>query len=978
MASTPRDRSSTSAVLAPRGEPAGSADYDVAGVAAALDRELRGAVRTDPLGRALYAADASNYRVVPDVVVVPEDEADLRAALQVARQHGAPVAVRGGGTSMAGNSLGGVVVDVSRHLTAIRDLDPDRGRAVVQPGVVLGTLLAAAKPHGLTFGADPSSASRATLGGMIANNACGAHSVAWGTTADNVRALRVVTGEGEVLDLHRPGAVSPGAREQALADRMARLGQEHRLLVERRFGTFSRQISGYALQHLLTEPAPDLVRLLCGSEGTLATTLEATVDLVRLPAASSLLVLGFPDSGSAADSVPAILPHGPLTIESINATLVDRLPDQVRAAAVTAGLPPGQMWLLVELGADTQQQTAALGERVAEAVRDTVPGATAAVVSDPAAQAVLWRCRRDGTGLATRRADGGEAWGGWEDAAVPPQRLGDYLRSLDDLMARFGYTGSSYGHFGEGCMHIRMDFDLLSDAGVRDYRSFVEQATDLVVSLGGSVSGEHGDGRARSELAARMYGTDAMEVFGAVKRAWDPAGLLNPGVIVDPAPLDADLRHRGNARHTSPSTVFAYSTDGGDFASAQRRCIGVGKCRQHSGGVMCPSFQATGEEVHSTRGRAHLLFEMLEGDVITDGWRSTEVREALDLCLSCKGCLSDCPTNVDIATYKAEFTHHHYRGRPWARPRSHFSMGWLPALARVAGRAPGIVNAVTGSRAAGLLKRAGGIAAEREIPRFATERFSAWFARTPRGGTGERGPVLLWPDTFTEFLAPEVGRAAVAVLEDAGFAVHLPTGPVCCGLTWVSTGQLGVARAVLGRSLATLANPLRAGAPIVMLEPSCAAMLRHDGPELLPEDPLAAAAGEYAVTLAEVLARHAPDWRPPQVGGDALVQVHCHQHAVLGFGADAALLKAAGVVAEVPDSGCCGLAGNFGFEAGHEQVSRAVGERVILPAVRAAGPDTAVVADGFSCRTQIDEHTPRRPLHLAELLARGLPTGEPQ
>jgi Fe-S oxidoreductase len=532
-------------------------------------------------------------------------------------------------------------------------------------------------------------------------------------------------------------------------------------------------------------------------------------------------------------------------------------------------------------------------------------------------------------------------------------------------------------------MHMRMDFDLLSEAGVVRYRSFVEQAADLVVRLGGSVSGEHGDGRARSELLYRMYGADVVRVFDEIKRVWDPAGVLNPHVIADPAPLDVDIRHRGAAKDRELLTVFSYPQDADSFAQAQRRCVGVGKCRQASGGVMCPSYQVTKEEKNSTRGRAHLLWEMLQGDVITDGWRSEEVRDALDLCLSCKGCLSDCPVNVDMATYKAEFLHHHYARR--RRPASHYSMGWLPLWSRLAAVAPAVVNAVTGSMLRVPLKRAAGIAPERDIPRFAARSLRSCLRRrhraqqTPvRGGqppvpTSPGGRVVLWPDSFTSYLAPEVGLAAVAVLEDAGFEVLLPRGPVCCGLTWISTGQLGVAKRVLGRSLRALQEYLRVGVPVVGLEPSCLAVFRHEAVTLLPEDENAQLAKGLTFTLSELLATYAPHWTPPQVGAEALVQTHCHQHAVIGFEADRALMKAAGISATVPDSGCCGLAGNFGFERGHYEVSKAAGERVLLPAVRAAAGDTLIVADGFSCRTQIEQGTDRTARHLAQILASALP-----
>ncbi|MGY4771817.1 FAD-binding and (Fe-S)-binding domain-containing protein [Kribbella sp. CWNU-51] len=963
--------------------------YDVARLATDLRRELKGSVADDRRTRALYATDGSNYRAVPDLVVVPADAEELAIAVTLTAAAGAPVVLRGGGTSMAGNAIGGVVIDASRHVNRVLDIDAGARTAVVEPGVVLTDLLAAAKPYGLAFGADPSSGSRATLGGMIANNACGAHSVAWGTTADNLQSLDVVLADGTRMTVG-----STGDRAECAA-RLGREGEVHRalqafvdrneLLIRRRFGQFSRQISGYALQRLLPEYGYNVAALLSGSEGGLAATLRATVRLSELPKAKVLCVLGFGDSISSADCVPIVLRHHPLTMESINSDLVERLPSEVRDAAVSAGLPAGKAWLLVEMGGDDE----VLAARAAQAMLDELPAsapsggaagsgafavgaaATASLVTDPEAQAVLWRCRTDAAGLATRRADGAEAWGGWEDAAVPPARLGAYLRGLDELLGRHGLSGASYGHFGEGCMHMRIDFDLLSTRGIATYREFVEQATELVVGLGGSVSGEHGDGRARSELLSRMYGADGVRLFAELKEIWDPARVMNPGMIVDPRPLDLAIRHDGPAKDRRLPTIFMYPDDGDGFAQAQRRCVGIGKCRQSSGGVMCPSYQVTYDELHSTRGRAHLLWEMLQGDVIADGWRSTEVRDGLDLCLSCKGCLSDCPVNVDMATYKAEFTYHHYARRPWARPLSHWSMGWLPLWARLASPVPGLANRFARAR---LTKRLGGIAAEREVPPFAPRTFTSWFAA--RGGSSTGGSkVVLWPDTFTDHLAPEIGRAAVEVLEAAGFEVALPDRPVCCGLTWISTGQLKKARRVLNRSLRILGPHLAAGTPIVGLEPSCTAALRHDAPDLIADNPLVDQAAHATRTFAEFLVESG--WEPPHVGGEALVQTHCHQHAVLGFDADRRVMAAAGIDATLPDSGCCGLAGNFGFERDHYDVSKAIGERVLLPAVRALPEATAVLADGFSCRTQIAHGTSRRAHHLAELLATALrPQGE--
>jgi FAD/FMN-containing dehydrogenase/Fe-S oxidoreductase len=932
---------------------------------------VSGTVADDPGTLALYTSDASIYRQVPLAVVVPRTVDDVVAAVAACADTGAPLVPRGGGTSLAGNSIGGVVIDTSRHLNEIVDIDVDNRLATVQPGVVLTDLTKATAPYGLTFGPDPSSAGRCTLGGMIGNNSCGSRSVAWGTTADNVERLDVLCYDGTRLDL---GAVSAAELDRLVAQPGRRaeihrglrdLAGRHELLIRRRFGGLSRQVSGYSLNRLLPEHGPQPAQALVGSEGTCATTLGATVRLVPLPKARALLVLGFPSTFAAADAVPVILPHRPLTVEGINDQLVAALPASARGGPGVAALSAGAAWLMVEVTGDSVAEAADAGEAISRDVLAADGTATSVLVSDPSAQAELWRVRTDGAGLATRMPDGSEAWSGFEDAAVPPDRLGAYLRDFHALQERYGLGGLVYGHYGEGCLHVRIDFDLFSTAGVVAYRRFVEEGTDLVVGYGGSVSGEHGDGRARSELLTRMYGADLVGVFGEFKAIWDPGDRMNPGVLVRPQPLDTGLRNGPDVVPKDPPTVFGFHADGNSLARATRRCVGIGKCRQTGGGVMCPSYQVTRDEKHSTRGRAHLLWEMLRGEVITDGWRSAEVRDALDLCLSCKGCKADCPVNVDMATYKSEFLYHHYRRR--LRPVSHYSMGWLPLWARLASAAPGVVNAVT---RLGPVKRLGGIAPQRDVPRFARSLRRSLRGRAPANPDGPR--VLLWPDTFTTYLQPETGLAAVDVLESAGFQVVLPRRSVCCGLTWISTGQLGVARRVLRRTMAALSEELEAGTTIVGLEPSCTAVLRDDAADLLSGHAaeLARRAAERTRTLAELLS--ATDWQPPEIGREALVQTHCHQHAVMGFSADREVLAAAGVTATVPDSGCCGLAGNFGFERDHYGVSVAAAERVLLPAVREASEDTLIVADGFSCRTQIRQQTGREPLHLAQVLRLGI------
>ncbi|MGH3826959.1 MAG: FAD-binding and (Fe-S)-binding domain-containing protein, partial [Pseudonocardiaceae bacterium] len=782
-------------------------------LASALRVAVRGEVRADAAARALYATDASNYRVPPRAVVLPRCAEDVSAVMAICRERGVPLTPRGAGTSIAGNAIGpGVILDFSRHLDAVLDLDPSARLARVQPGVVLDTLQAAAAPHGLRFGPAPSTHSRCTLGGMIGNNACGTHSVAWGTTAGNVEELVVLLPEGTRL--------VAGAGE--LPAGVATLERECRGLIRTALPDWPRRGSGYALQHLLPEHGSQLARALVGTEGTCAVLLEATVRLVTPPAAVALLVLGFPDTPAAADAVPALLAHHPLAVEGMDAALIEVLRARGRPVAQ---LPEGGAWLLVEFGSDRPEEAAGAARAVAAHV-----GRPHLVVVDPAHRAALWRIREAGAGLATRLADGTQAWPGWEDATVPPERLGGYLRRFAELLAEHGRRGAVYGHFGEGCVHVRLDAELRTATGRADFRRLLEQAADLVVAHGGSLCGEHGDGRARGELLRRMYPPAVLELFARFKGIFDPDGLLNPGVLVDPRPLDADLRP---GREREAPVSLALTRDRGSLAAATQRCVGVGACRQLDGpGVMCPSFQVTRDEAHSTRGRAHLLAEMLAGDLITGGWRSPEVHAALDLCLACKACASDCPVNVDMASYKAEFLHQRYRRR--LRPRWHYALGGLPLAARLAGLAPTVAN-----RAAPLLARLGGVSTARPLPRFTHYRPPVLPSEP-----APHGVVLLWPDCFTRSFDPQVVHAGARVLTAAGFAVRLPRGTVCCGLTWFATGQFGLARLVLRRSLRILRTAIATGAVLIGLEPSCVAMLRSDLAELLPDDPVATALAE--------------------------------------------------------------------------------------------------------------------------------------
>ncbi|WP_280468754.1 FAD-binding and (Fe-S)-binding domain-containing protein [Nocardia cyriacigeorgica] len=917
-------------------------------LARALRRRIDGEVDVSDRRRAEYSSDASNYRVLPAAVVFPRAEADVAGVLDFARAEGVPVTARGAGTSVAGNAIGpGIVLDFSRYLHAVVALDPDQRTAKVQPGLVLSALQRRAAAHGLRFGPDPSTQNRCTLGGMIGNNACGPHALSWGRTSDTVRELRIIDGTGTERHLAADPAAVPGLPEFT-RDALAVLRTD--------LGRFDRQASGYGLEHLLPERGSSVAKAFGGTEGTCGLLLEATVELVPIPAATVLAVLGYPDMATAADDIAAITACAPIAVEGIDARLVDI----VRTHRGTVpDLPRGDGWLFVELAGETPEQAHA----AARALCRSADALDTTIVTDPAAAAALWRIRADGAGLAGRTPDGRPAWPGWEDAAVPPQHLGAYLRDFADLTAEHRVDGLLYGHIGDGCIHVRLDLPI-ADAPQR-FRDFLFDAAELVVRYGGSLSGEHGDGRARSELLPLMYSPAVLDAFAGFKALFDPDGVLNPGVLVDPAPIDRDLRLTGLPLITAEG--FAYPHDGGDLGTAVHRCVGVGKCRadtRSAGGFMCPSYLATADEKDSTRGRARVLQEVVRGAL---PWSSPAVAESLDLCLSCRACRSDCPAGVDIATYKSEALYRRYRHRP--RPIDHYTLGWLPRWLALVGRAPRLVNAAAGIaplRRLGL--RAGGLDPRREVPPLAPRSFRRiWRDSTPPAGPADAPEVMLWVDTFTDAFDPEIALAAVRLLETLGYRVRIPGERVCCGLTWISTGQLDGARARLRATLDTLDAHIRAGGVVIGLEPSCTAALRADLPELLPDDPRAASTAAAVRTLAEFLTEH-PDWTPPDRAGRAVVvQPHCHQHSVLGFDSDRRILASTGVrMTEI--TGCCGLAGNFGMQKDHYDISVAVAGNGLLPALDRAEDDSTLIADGFSCRTQATQLAGRRSRHLVQFL----------
>ncbi|HEX6200366.1 MAG TPA: FAD-linked oxidase C-terminal domain-containing protein, partial [Thermoanaerobaculia bacterium] len=878
-----------------------------------------------------------------------------------------------------------VVLDFSRHMNRVLEVDPERRLARVQPGTVLDDLRkVTTKEHGLTFGPDPATHTHCTFGGMIGNNSCGVHSVMAGRTADNVRELEVLTYDGARFRVGRTDdgelarVLAAGGRKAEIYRALLDVRERHAALVRERYPDIPRRVSGYNLDELLPERGFHVARSLVGSEGTLAMTLEATVDLVPWPACRVLLVAAFDTVYAAADAVPEVMATKPIGLEGIDERLVeDERQKRMHPKALDL-LPEGAGWLLVELGGDTREEAADHAERARKALAGAAGFRDARLFEEEREQEMIWAVRKSGLGATARVPNQPDTWEGWEDSAVPPERMGDYLRDLRKLYDRYGYQGSFYGHFGDGCLHTRITFDLRSAPGVERFRAFVGEAAELALSYGGSLSGEHGDGQSRAELLPLMFGDELCRAFAEVKGIWDPQGRMNPGKVAEPYPITSNLRLGADYRPWEPETRFRYPDDELRFSRAALRCVGVGKCRRKEGGVMCPSYRVTLEERHSTRGRARLLFEMLQGEEIADGWRSDAVHEALELCLSCKGCKSDCPVNVDMATYKAEFLYHHFKGR--LRPRPAYAMGLVYWWARVASKAPRLANAVAGNRlTGGLLKALGGIAPERELPPFAPRTLRDELAgrRRRRPGTAPRAAagrrVLLWPDTFNNFFHPEVGLAAVEVLEAVGFEVDLPPRILCCGRPLYDYGMLDLAERQLRQVLEVLRDDIRAGVPLVGLEPSCVATFRDELPNLLPHDDDARRLADQTYTLAELLEEKAGDFDLPRLERRAIVHGHCHHGSIMGLDADEKVLDRLGLDYRVLDSGCCGMAGAFGYEAGDKyEVSMAAGERVLLPEVRRADRRTLVLADGFSCRSQIAQATDRRALHLAQVLQMAL------
>jgi len=947
----------------------------------ALERDLRnsiaGEVRFDASAKALYAADASNYRQVPIGVVIPKSTDDVVAILAAARKHGAPILSRGGGTSIPGQCTNtAVIIDFSKYLHRIIEIDPVQRLAKVQPGCVLDDLRAAAEEHQLTFGPDPATHKYCTLGGMIGNNSCGVHSIMAGRTADNIHSLEVLLYDGTRLIVGKDYIESTDPKRAIdIRERLLAISTTYAADIRERFPNIPRRVSGYSIDQLLPEQGFHIARALVGSEGTLVTILEATVELVASPPHRVLLVAGYSDIAVAGDHVPTILEHKPIGLEGIDQKFIADMRKKGLKANDLDYMPKGQGWLLAEFGADTVEDARENAERMLSALKKDGTLIDSKIYDKKETQAAIWAVRDSGLGAAARIPGEQDNWEGWEDSAVPPARVGDYLRDFRKLMRKYEYVGSVYGHIGDGCVHTRLNWDVKSKEGVDKWLRFVDEASDLVVSYGGSLSGEHGDGQARAALLPKMFGPRLMKAFEEFKEIFDPNWKMNPGKLIRPYGIDENLRYGPYYNPIPLNTHFSFPDDNGSFARAVERCVGAGVCRKEHEGVMCPSYRVTREEQHVTRGRAHLLWEMMHGDVISDGTRSNEVREALDLCLACKGCTGECPVRVDMPTYKAEFLSHYYKGK--LRPRAAYSMGLIYWVSRLASKAPALVNALARIP---FTKKLAGVHPKRTMPKFAARTFKkSFFSRNDSQNKNSQNKkdsmprsareVILWADTFTNHFRPETALAAVSVLEHAGFRVKVYRESLCCGRPLYDWGMLKTAKKLLLQILQIVDEDISRGLPLVVLEPSCASVFRDELCKLFPEREDAKRLANNTYVFSEFIEQFVMSGKTekkPIVKAAALLHLHCH-HSVLGKESSRNVLTHYGIDPEQLDAGCCGMAGAFGFEKEHYDISLEIGEKKLLPTVRQS--NKMVIADGFSCREQIEQTTDRKTLHLAEVLA---------
>jgi len=944
-----------------------------------LKSNLKCDVRFGEGDRALYATDSSNYRMPPIGVVIPRNRDDIIETVRLCHDYGAPILARGGGTSLAGQCCNfAVVMDLSKYYNKVLSIDPFRRLAKVETGIVLDELQKQLAPHQLIFGPNPATHNHCTVGGMVGNNSCGMNSLIsfWAgnglRTSDNVESLEVLTYDGEVFEVgpmtddEIAEAIRMGGRRGEIIASLKSIRDEYADEIRKRFPKIPRRVSGYNLDDLLPEKGFNVARALVGTECTCVVVLSATLKVVHNPETRAVVALGYPDGFQAGDHVTDILSFKPIALEGMDHKLVDNLKKlQMHMDAVKL-LPQGGGWLLVEFGGPSKEDCKKQADAMLAKIKDKENAPTHKYYDDPEKLKLVWEAREAGLGVTAFIPGQKDTWEGWEDSSVAPEKVGQYLREFQKIFHKHGYDPALYGHFGQGCIHCRVTFDLVTEPGLRNFRSFLEDASDLIVRFGGSYTGEHGDGQSKAEMLPKLFGNDLIEAFRRFKSIWDPTWKMNPGKIVDPNPILSHLRLGTSYNPRHPHTHFSYAADEGDFSRSVLRCVGVGECRRHEGGTMCPSYMVTREEKHSTRGRAHLLFEMLRGEIIRDGFASEAVKESLDLCLSCKGCKGECPVHVDMATYKAEYLSHHYKGK--LRPINAYAFGLIGRWARFGSAMPRVANffqsAPGFSRAMKFFLR---VAPQRKIPTFAKQTFKEWFfSREDRVTTGN--PVILWADTFNNHYHPEVAQAATRFLERSGWRVTVPRAALCCGRPLYDYGMLDTARKWLAEILDELREDIRAGVPLIGLEPRCASVFRDELTNLFPHDQDAKRLSAQTFLLSEFIEKKMPAFTFPQLEWQALVHGHCHHKALMKMTDEESVLRRIGLHYEVVDSGCCGMAGAFGFEKAHYDISIACGERSLLPTVRKARNDTLIIANGFSCREQIAQTTPRRALHLAEVI----------
>lgn len=951
-----------------------------------LETNIEGEVRFDDGSRALYATDASNYRQEPIGVVIPKSEEDITEIVKICREFDVPLLSRGGGTSLAGQCCNtAVIMDLSKYYHDILQLDEDDKTVTVQTGIVLDEVRNHTKQEvGLNFGPDPATHNRCTVGGMLGNNSCGVHSVmavnaGYGArTSDNIESLTILTYDGVKMKVgptdedELEEIIAEGGRKGEIYEKLRDLRDKYADEIRKKYPDIPRRVSGYNLDELLPENNFNVARALVGSEGTCVTILEATMMLLEEPEARSLMVLGYKNVFEAGRHIPEIMEHEPIAIEGLDDKLIDYMEKEGLNTDDLSLLPDGNGWLLVEFGGEDKDDADAKAKKLQKQLEDEDDAPDMNLFDDPDQEQKLWEVRESGLGATAFIPGQKPNWTGWEDSAVDPNNVGDYLKELRALFDEYNYEAALYGHFGQGCIHCRVSFDLKTEEGLETYSEFIDDASDLVIKYNGSMSGEHGDGQSRADVIEKMFGPDLMEAFREFKTIWDPEWKMNPGKVIKADGLLNHLRLGENYEPAEPDTHFKFPDDNGSFSHAALRCVGVGKCRRHEGGTMCPSYMVTRDEKDSTRGRAHMLFEMLQDDMVQDGWQDESVKEALDLCLACKGCKGDCPVNVDMATYKAEFLSHYYEHN--MRPRSAWAFGLIYWWSRLASKMPAFANFMTHAPlVSDIAKFIGGIAPQRTLPNFADQTYKKWFNQH-RNVLGRDEPeVILWPDTFNNHIKPDTLKAGAVVLEDAGYKVKIPQQSLCCGRPLYDFGFMDKAKELLQEILVGLRKDIHAGVPIVGLEPSCVAVFRDELCNLMPNDEDAKRLQQQTFTLAEFLNQKVDNYNAPQLNRKALLHGHCHHKAIMGIDDERQLLDDMGVDYTKLNSGCCGMAGYFGYEKGkHYEVSIKAGERLLLPAVRAADKDTLIITDGFSCREQIEQETEREALHFAQVVQMAL------